>query len=141
MTEEQYLHVHESPKVVTVPLIALAICSVLAGYVMGPMIYGGFFDQSIYMSSQHPVMEKMAEHFHGVWSMVGHGFFTSAFLLLLVGSAIAYVFYSMRPDLLAKFVSAVALPRRILEGTHPADHRSRTGADRGGNRRRRTARE
>ena len=121
MTDEQYSHVHESPKVVTIPLIALAVCSVLAGYVMGPLIHGGYFDQSIYISSIHPVMEKMSEEFHGVWSMVGHGFFTLAFFLLLIGSVIAYVFYSLKPDLLAKFVKVMALPCRVLEEKYGFD--------------------
>ncbi|MEM8844636.1 MAG: NADH-quinone oxidoreductase subunit L, partial [Pseudomonadota bacterium] len=99
----------------------LAICSVLAGYVMGPMLYGGFFDQSIYISGEYPVMQKMAEHFHGAWSMVGHGFFTSAFVLLVLGSAIAYLFYSLKPELLTKFVKLVGLPIRILEEKYGFD--------------------
>jgi NADH-quinone oxidoreductase subunit L len=121
MTDEQYSHVHESPRVVTLPLIALAVCSILAGYVMEPLIFGGYFDQSIYMSEAHPVMQQMSEHFHGVWSMVGHGFFTLAFVLLVVGSAVAYVFYSLKPELLNRFVKAAALPCRILENKYGFD--------------------
>jgi NADH-quinone oxidoreductase subunit L len=66
-------------------------------------------------------MQQMSEHFHGVWSMVGHGFFTLAFVLLVVGSAVAYVFYSLKPELLNRFVKAAGLPCRILENKYGFD--------------------
>ena len=53
--------------------------------------------------------------------MVGHGFFTLAFVLLVIGSAIAFVFYSLKPELLARFVKLAALPYRILENKYGFD--------------------
>tara|TARA_R110002049_G_scaffold252263_1_gene426717 strand:- start:13588 stop:15546 length:1959 start_codon:yes stop_codon:yes gene_type:complete len=114
MDEETYSHVHETPKVVTVPLILLAICSVFAGYAIEPMVYGDFFAASIHVSEQHGVMEKMASHFHGALAMVTHGFMTTAFLLLLAGVALAWLCYSLAPGIPKLVAPVFALPNYIL---------------------------
>lgn len=114
MTDEQYDHVHEAPKVVTVPLIILAICSMFAGYVMDATVYGGFFDNSIYVSAEHTVMAKMAEHFHGFQAMIMHGFMTKAFYLLLGGVGLALLAYALIPGLPKLFATLFFIPRKIL---------------------------
>ncbi len=114
MSDETYSHVHETPKVVTVPLILLAICSVFAGYAIEPMIYGDFFAASIHVSEQHGVMAKMAEHFHGVTAMITHGFFVTAFYLLLGGVLLAWLCYSLVPSIPKLVAPVVALPNYIL---------------------------
>ena len=114
MTDEEYEHVHETPKVVTVPLILLAICSVFAGYAIEPMIYGDFFAASIHISTEHVVMAKMAEHFHGVIAMITHGFTALAFYLLLGGVLLAWLCYSFMPNLPKIFAPLFAVPTRIL---------------------------
>ena len=90
---------HESPAVVTVPLILLAIPSVCAGWVIGTFLYGNYFGDSIYFSPQHPVMEELAQHFHGVVPMILHGLTALPFWFALAGLAAAWYLYIARPDL------------------------------------------
>src|SRR6266487_569887 len=59
-------HVHESPAVVTVPLVLLAIPSICAGWLIGPMLYGDYFGSSIQIAPSHSGLREMAEEFHGV---------------------------------------------------------------------------
>lgn len=114
MSEETYSHVHETPKVVTVPLIILAICSVFAGYAIEPMIYGDFFAASIHVSEQHSVMDMMADHFLGVQGMITHGFMTTAFYLLLGGVVLAWLCYLLVPSIPKLFAPVFAVPNFIL---------------------------
>jgi len=90
---------HESPAVVTVPLILLAIPSVCAGWVIGTFLYGNFFGDAIYFSPQHPVMEQLAKQFHGVVPMMLHGLTTLPFWFALAGLVTAWYLYIARPDL------------------------------------------
>jgi NADH-quinone oxidoreductase subunit L len=88
---------HESPKVVTIPLILLAIPSVfIGGLTIGPMLHGGWFDGAIAHSA---TMELMKEEFHGAWAMVLHAFTTLPLYFALAGVATAWFFYILRPDL------------------------------------------
>ena len=114
MNDEDYYHVKETPAVVTVPLILLAICSVLAGFVMGPLIYGGFFNDSIFVSESHTVMATLAEKFHGAWAMVLHGFWTPAFGLLLGGVGLAVICYLIAPNIPEITARIFAIPYRVL---------------------------
>jgi len=114
MSDEAYSHVHETPKVVTVPLIILAICSVFAGYVIESMIYGDFFAASIHVSEQHGVMQKMAQNFHGVQAMITHGFMAHAFYLLLGGAALAWLCYLLVPSIPKLLAPVFAIPSFIL---------------------------
>jgi len=90
---------HESPAVVTVPLILLAIPSVCAGWVIGTFLYGNYFGNSIYFSPQHPVMKELAQHFHGVVPMILHGFTALPFWFALAGFAAAWYLYVAQPGL------------------------------------------
>ncbi len=114
MSDDTYAHVHETPKVVTVPLIILAICSVFAGYTIQPMIYGDFFAASIFVNESHGVMQAMAEHFHGVKAMVLHGFVADAFYLLLGGIALACLCYWLFPSIPKLLSPVFAIPSFIL---------------------------
>ena len=114
MSDAEYSHVKETPYVVTLPLIALAICSVLAGYVMEPLIFGGYFDQSIFVLDSHPAMAALEAKFHGVWAMVAHGFMTPAFLLLLTGVGLAVICYAVAPIVPEKAARVFSLPIQIL---------------------------
>ena len=72
---------HESPAVVWVPLVALAIPSVIAGYVIGPLVFGDFFKGAIEINLEaHPAMEELAKDFHGVMAMTLHGLHLAAVL-------------------------------------------------------------
>ena len=89
---------HESPAVVTIPLIFLAVPSVLIGLVtIGPMLFGGFFDDAIKVDPVHPAMAVLAEHWHGWLAMGLHGFLLAPFWLLVAGAAVAWYFYLVNP--------------------------------------------
>ncbi len=90
---------HESPWVVTVPLILLAIPSVCAGWVIGDFVFGDYFGKSIYIAEGHEGIKKMAEEFHGVLPMVLHSVTTLPFWFALAGAGIAWFIYIARPDL------------------------------------------
>jgi NADH-quinone oxidoreductase subunit L len=90
---------HESPAVVTVPLILLAIPSVCAGWVIGPMLFGGYFGGSIVVAPGHDVLARLAGEFHGVLAMMLHALATAPFWLAAAGIAAAAYLYLYRPDL------------------------------------------
>ena len=77
---------HESPWVVTVPLILLAIPSIFAGALfVGPIVFGGYFGESIVILPQHDGLAQLAKDFHGAVGMIAHGFFTLPFWLVTAG--------------------------------------------------------
>ena len=91
---------HEPPKVVTAPLVLLAIPSVVAGAILvGPALFGDYFGDSIKVSLSHDVLGRMAEHYHGVWSYVVHGVAAWPFWLALSGIAVAWYLYVLHPQL------------------------------------------
>jgi NADH-quinone oxidoreductase subunit L len=81
---------HESPAVVTLPLILLAIPSVVAGYVVGDVIFGDYFGNAL---------PKVEEEFHGILPLTLHGLISLPFLLALAGIATAAFLYLVRRDL------------------------------------------
>jgi NADH-quinone oxidoreductase subunit L len=88
---------HESPWVVTLPLILLAIPSVAIGWMaIGPMLYGDYFGASI---APTRTMEELGREFHGAAAMVMHGFTSAPFWLATAGAATAWYCYIARPDL------------------------------------------
>jgi NADH-quinone oxidoreductase subunit L len=91
---------HESPWVVTVPLILLAIPSVYAGWAyIEPLLFGGYFNGAIVVNPAHDALGKMAEEFHGVPALVIHGLLTPAFWLAVAGVVTAWYLYIRRPEL------------------------------------------
>jgi NADH-quinone oxidoreductase subunit L len=90
---------HETPAVVTVPLILLAIPSIGAGWVIGPVLFGGYFGDSIVVAPQHDVLRQIGGHFHGVAALTLHALGTPPFWLAAGGIAAAAYLYLMRPDL------------------------------------------
>jgi NADH-quinone oxidoreductase subunit L len=90
---------HESPWVVTFPLIMLAIPSVCAGWIIGSFVFGDHFGKAIAVASSHPAIATLKQEFHGVVPMILHSITTLPFWLALAGAAIAFYIYVMRPDL------------------------------------------
>nr|WP_315475377.1 NADH-quinone oxidoreductase subunit L [uncultured Undibacterium sp.] len=90
---------HESPAVVWVPLVLLAIPSVLIGlYTVEPMLYGDFFKDVIFIdAAAHPAMSELKEHFHGWLAMAIHSLQTAPFWLAVAGVALSYYFYMVKP--------------------------------------------
>jgi len=123
---------HESPWVVTLPLVLLAIPSILIGYfTVGRMLFGktiggaeggvSFFDGAIHVLPAHDVIGKLAEEFHGALPFALHGFTAPAFWLALSGFLLATLMYLWRPELPARAARVLALPIRILEEKYGFD--------------------
>jgi NADH-quinone oxidoreductase subunit L len=102
---------HESPWVVTVPLVLLAIPSVLIGfYTIDPLLYGEFFSDAIFINAdKHPVMHELAHHYHGAVAMALHALSTAPFWLAVAGVASSYYMYMINP----------AVPAAIKRVFHP----------------------
>ncbi len=112
---------HESPKVVTLPLLLLAIPSIAAGWLIGPILFGGYFGDSIYISHDHHAIAHMAEEFHGVVGMMLHALTTLPFWLAVSGAGTAWFLYIKRPDLPAVIKSKFGLISFILEQKYGFD--------------------
>jgi NADH-quinone oxidoreductase subunit L len=112
---------HESPAVVTVPLILLAIPSICAGWVIGPMLFGGYFGSAIVTAPAHDVLAQMGRDFHGVTAMMIHSLGTAPFWLAIGGVATAAYLYLLRPDLPAVIKVKAGLIHTILERKYGFD--------------------
>lgn len=99
---------HESPLVVTLPLILLAIPSVIIGYIaIEPMLYGDFFKDVIFVNADaHPTMHIMKEEFHGALAMVSHSLHSPVLYLATAGVLSAWLLYVKLPHLPAKIAQA-----------------------------------
>ncbi len=116
---------HESPWVVTVPLILLAIPSVVVGFMfIQPMLFGDFFKDVIFVdAAKHPAMAKLAEIFHGPVAMAVHGLQTAPFWLALAGVAASYYMYMVNPALpaaLKRFFESIKV-YQLLENKYGMD--------------------
>jgi NADH-quinone oxidoreductase subunit L len=111
----------ESPAVVTIPLILLAIPSICAGWLVGTIVFGDYFGSAIYVSPEHEGMAEMASEFHGVVAMVTHGFFTLPFWLVFAGIATAFYLYIVNPDLPGRLRERFGFITRILENKYGFD--------------------
>jgi NADH-quinone oxidoreductase subunit L len=106
---------HESPWVVTLPLIALAIPSLLVGYfTVGPVLYGSYFGHSIFVLPADNVIARMAGDFHGAGELALHGFLGAPFWLMIAGFVTAWVFFLWRPSLADEAARRFAWLRTIL---------------------------
>jgi len=114
---------HESPWVVTAPLVLLAIPSVLIGYLtIAPMLHGGFFDGAIVVNAAlHPAMKELGEGFHGAWAMALHGLTTLPFWLALAGVVTAWWFYLKQPAIPAAIARGLGPVMRLLENKYYFD--------------------
>jgi NADH-quinone oxidoreductase subunit L len=90
---------HETPAVVTLPLILLAIPSIAAGWTIGTVLYGGYFGSAIYISPEHEGLAEMAKEFDGVIGMMLHGLTALPFWFALAGAATAWYLYIVKPEL------------------------------------------
>jgi len=110
---------HETPWVVTLPLVLLAIPSVFIGwFAIAPMLYGDWFGPAIAPTA---TMAAMAKSFHGAWAMVLHGLMTPPFWLALAGAATAWYCYIARPDLPAVIKAKAGVLATILERKYGFD--------------------
>ena len=114
---------HESPWVVTLPLVLLAIPSVVIGYLtIGPMLFGDFFKGAIVVHGEHHhAMAELAAEFHGAAAMALHALSTLPFMLALSGVVVAYVFYMVAPAIPAAIARALSPVIRVLENKYYLD--------------------
>ena len=99
--DDEHHEPHESPWVVTVPLLLLAIPSVVIGFItIDPMLFGDFFKDAIYIDGEkHQAMADLMLEFHGPVAMALHAFTTLPFWLALSGVALSYYMYMVNPAL------------------------------------------
>ena len=122
MDDETFSHAHESPGVVTIPLILLAIPSVLIGFfAISPVAFGDYFKDIIYVTEAHDVLGRLAEEFHGPVQFISHAFHAPAVYLALLGVLTTFVFYILAPSIPAFLDSKLGFLRRILENKYGFD--------------------
>jgi len=100
MDEHTKAHLHETPPVVTVPLILLAIPSAIIGWLtIDAILFSDFFDQSIIIFEEHGAMAAVAEAFHGPASFVLHGLAPGPTWLAAAGVISAWFIYLKKPQI------------------------------------------
>ena len=114
---------HESSWVVTVPLVLLAIPSVVIGFItIQPMLFGDFFKSVITVNlEKHPAMEELAKLFQGPVQMALHGLTAAPFWLALAGVVTAYYMYLVNPALPAAIKRTFLPVYTLLENKYYLD--------------------
>jgi NADH-quinone oxidoreductase subunit L len=117
---------HESPAVVWMPLVLLAIPSVVIGYLtVKGMLFGDFFKGAIFVNSElHPAMEELGKEFNelgGAFAKGAHAFTSLPFVLALAGVVTAYVFYMVTPAVPKAIGRALSPLMKILENKYYFD--------------------
>ncbi len=117
MDAETRSHLHETPPVVTVPLILLAIPSAVIGWLtVEPILFGGFFGDAIVVTPPHDVLGHMAESWHGQTGLLLHAVQVPWVLLLSLGGVVtAWFLYLKRPDLPEVLYRKLKGPYVLLE--------------------------
>ena len=117
MDEKTKSHLHEPPKVVTMPLILLAIPSLIIGWItIEPILFGSYFNEVIYVLPEHDVLRNMAPDFHGSFDFLIHSFSAGlAFYLALAGVLTAWFLYIKKPHIPAIINSKLKFLVNLLE--------------------------
>ena len=93
-------HLHETPWVVTIPLVLLAIPSAIIGwYTVSPVLFEGYFGDAIFVDHSRDVLAHMGETWHGGLSLLQHSYQTPVLYLALGGLITAWFLYLRRPDI------------------------------------------
>jgi len=114
---------HESPWVVWVPLVLLAIPSVIIGFMtIEPMLFGEFFKDAIFIDAEkHAAMEELAKGFHGPVAMAMHALTSTPLWLAISGVALSYYMYMVNPAVPAAIKKAVMPVYTLLENKYYLD--------------------
>ncbi|MCS0656584.1 NADH-quinone oxidoreductase subunit L [Massilia terrae] len=113
---------HESPWVVTLPLVLLAIPSVIIGYfTIEPMLFGDFFKNVIVVGENHKAMEELAHEFHGAAAMGMHAFTTVPFWIALAGVASAWYCYMVNRKVPQAVYNALRPIHTLLDNKYYMD--------------------
>ncbi|MBT8062097.1 MAG: NADH-quinone oxidoreductase subunit L, partial [Gammaproteobacteria bacterium] len=108
-------HLRESPAVVTIPLVLLAIPSVVIGWpTIGPVLFGDFFGSAITVAPQHDVLREVGSHFDGPAGFLLHGLMSPAFFLAMAGLFAAWFIYLRRPTIAEQVQARAAWLNKVL---------------------------
>ncbi len=114
-------HLKESPKVITIPLILLAIPSVFAGLFIGSFVFGDYFAQSIFVAEHHQAVAELKEHYHGIGSFISHAFQGYAVYLAFAGIICAWFLYLKQPQLAESLKQKLQIPYNVLLNKYGID--------------------
>ena len=116
-------HVHETALSITVPLIVLAIPSVIIGYLtIEPMLFTGWLENSIYIdASAHGSLVALKEHFHSAFGLMLHAIVTVPFWMMVGGSLAAWVFTLYRTDWAKKIQERFHRTNYVLKSLYGFD--------------------
>ena len=113
---------HESPWVVTIPLILLALPSIYAGWMyIEPMLFGGWFGDSIFVREPHAVVAELKDEWHGAIPFILHGLTQPPFWLAVAGIATAAYLYLVNPTLPAKIKARFRAIYALLDNKYYFD--------------------
>jgi len=114
-------HLHESPWVITLPLVMLAIPSFFAGFMgIEPLLFSDYFGQSIYLAPEGP-MSVLREEWHGLMEFTLHGMMAAPFMLAVAGIATSAYLYLLRPDIPEAIKNRMGPIYRLLENKYYFD--------------------
>jgi NADH-quinone oxidoreductase subunit L len=113
----------ESPWVVTLPLVLLAIPSAFVGLLtIEPMLFGKFFDGAIVVfNDQHPAMQELGKDFHGWFEMAVQSLAAPIVWLALAGVVMSWYFYLRRPDIPAALQRRFSFIYKLLDNKYYFD--------------------
>jgi len=115
-------HIHESPWVVTVPLILLAIPSAIIGWItVEPVLFGGYFGDAIVVRQGPDVLSKIGADWHGSLALLTHAILTPVFWLAAAGAFTAWFLYLKRTDLPATIKDKLSGLHTLLDRKYYMD--------------------
>ena len=108
-------HLHESPWVVTLPLVLLAIPSLVIGWpVIGPILFGDYFGDAIFVAANNDVLAELGADYHGPLGFLLHGLQSPVLALAAAGVGVAWFLYLKRPDIPEQIRSRFAALHSLL---------------------------
>jgi NADH-quinone oxidoreductase subunit L len=135
MDEHTREHVHETPLVVTVPLVLLAVPSVVIGaWTIDPVVFGGYFEQAMPVLARHDVIGELGHDFHGWLAFLLHAFQGPAVYLALGGIGVACYVWGVQPSIAAACGRRLHPIQRVLEYKYGFDELYQAVFARGGRR-------
>jgi len=115
-------HIHESPWVVTVPLVLLAIPSAIVGWItVEPVLFGGYFGDAIVVRQGIDVLARIGAEWHGSLALLTHSVQTPVFWLAAAGAFTAWFLYLKRPDIPATIKDKLSGLHTLLEQKYYMD--------------------
>ena len=122
MDEDARHHLHESPWVVTLPLVLLAIPSLIIGWpTIGPVLFGDYFAGAIFVAPAHDVLAEMGADYHGPLGFLLHGLSSPVLYLALAGVATAWYLYLKNPLLPKAIKERFEFIYRLLDNKYYFD--------------------